>query len=65
MNDTNDITLTIDRQTARLLFGVLHNFGEHIAAGQPIIALNAEESELIGRFFRKLNAVLGGPERVA
>lgn len=55
----DDITLRLDRTTAEDLYAVLHETGEHVAAGAPITPRTMEEAERLGRLLRDLGHALG------
>ncbi len=55
----DDFAFQLDRATAEDLYVTLYEFGEHVAAGAPITAQTAEQSERLGRFLRDLGHRLG------
>jgi hypothetical protein len=48
----------MDRVTAKYLADMLHNLGEHLAAGQSIEPMSTDESQRLGRVLRDLWAAL-------
>jgi hypothetical protein len=55
----HDVVLRLDRATAEDLYVVLHELGEHIAAGAPISPPTAEEVERLGRLLQDLAHSIG------
>jgi hypothetical protein len=55
----DDIVLRLDRATAEDLYVVLHEAGEHIAAGARITPPTAEEAERLGTLLWDLGHSLG------
>ncbi|MCM0677995.1 hypothetical protein NCC78_25445 [Micromonospora phytophila] len=56
----DEVVLRMDRVTARYLADMLHNVGEHLAAGQNIEPMSTDESQRLGQVLRDLWAALDG-----
>ncbi|RKN13568.1 hypothetical protein D7147_31045 [Micromonospora musae] len=54
----DEIVLRMDRVSAKHLADMLHNVGEHLAAGQRIEPMDPDESQRLGRVLHDLWAAL-------
>jgi hypothetical protein len=56
---SEEITLRMDRTTTEDLADLIHDVGEHLAAGMPLMPLTHDADERLGRVLRDLRHALG------
>ena len=56
---SEEIVLRMDRATTEDLADLIHDVGEHLAAGVPLMPLEHEANERLGRLLKELRHALG------
>jgi hypothetical protein len=56
---SEEIVLRMDRATTEDLADLIHDVGEHLAAGIPLMPLEHEANERLGRLLKELRHALG------
>jgi hypothetical protein len=65
-DEDNEITIRLNRETARIVRDALHSLGEHQAAGLPLPdTIDPDVAHRLASFITELTRQLGGSGRVA